>query len=239
MMNGRPISNRKKVQFFVALTILAWATQTLLHQWAHGEDIPDAVPSERFVPSTARTAAGATLEIKAESTVHGGEIKLRQIARWADADAKFFAPLADLTVARIQGDAPFYSVSLDELRQTLHDAGVNLGIVRFAGSTSCTVARSDVKYDETAALQQWVDAKHGKPRSTSAVDTSAKLIATNPPTTEQATIAKSAAESPVHTLRDLITADASVRLNVPVDQLQMNFNPADDKLLNLSEPQFK
>ena len=43
----------------------------------------------------------------------------------------------------------------------------------------------------------------------------------------------------MRTLRDLITADATVRLNVPADQLQMTFNPADEKTLNLAEPQFK
>ena len=34
-------------------------------------------------------------------------------------------------------------------------------------------------------------------------------------------------------------ADTSVRLNIPLDQLQLTFNPADDKILNLCEPQFK
>ena len=39
-MNPKPISNRKKVQLLVALTLLAWATQTLLHQWARAQDAP-------------------------------------------------------------------------------------------------------------------------------------------------------------------------------------------------------
>ena len=169
MMNGRPLSNRKKIQFLLALTILAWATQTLLHQWARGQDVAapasDPVAADRFVPSAARSSAGATLEVKAEATVHGGEVKLRQICRWSGADQQFFAPLADLTIARFQGDVPFQSVSLDEIRMTLRDAGVNLGIIRFAGSTACTVARSDVKYDDSTALQQWSDAKEGKARA--------------------------------------------------------------------------
>src|SRR3954453_12923626 len=38
--NGRPIGNRKKVQLLVALTLLAWATQTLFRQWARGADLP-------------------------------------------------------------------------------------------------------------------------------------------------------------------------------------------------------
>ena len=37
--NPRPLSMRKKVQLMVALTILAWATQTLFHQWGFGKDL--------------------------------------------------------------------------------------------------------------------------------------------------------------------------------------------------------
>ena len=47
------------------------------------------------------------------------------------------------------------------------------------------------------------------------------------------------ADAQSHTLRDLIVADAAIRLNVPIDTLQMTFNPADDTTLNLSEPQFR
>jgi hypothetical protein len=39
-MNYPPprLSARKKVQLMVIVTILAWATQTLFHQWGHGSD---------------------------------------------------------------------------------------------------------------------------------------------------------------------------------------------------------
>ena len=36
--NGRPINKKKQVQFLVALTLLAWATETLRHQWAFGSE---------------------------------------------------------------------------------------------------------------------------------------------------------------------------------------------------------
>ena len=32
----RPLGMRKTVQLLVALTLLAWATQTLFHQWGYG-----------------------------------------------------------------------------------------------------------------------------------------------------------------------------------------------------------
>src|SRR5687767_5024757 len=96
MMNGRPVSMRKKVQLMVALTILAWATQTLFQQWGYGQGVPaqtapaPAAPVERFVPGTARFAAGATLELRGEATVVGPEVKLPQVCRWSGADAGVF-----------------------------------------------------------------------------------------------------------------------------------------------------
>ncbi len=243
-MTGRPISNRKKANIMIALTILAWATQTLLRQWAHGEE---PVPAEHFVPRTAQVTGGATVELKAETSVVGEEVKLRQVCRWSDADATAMAPLGDLIIARLKGPAPFQSVSLDEIRATLKDAGVNLGMIRFAGTTTCVVSRADVKEDAGATLQKWIDAREGKSPATPPLGTpgaGAPAPATNrvalPITPLNADPAKPAvADSAIRTLRDLLTADTSVRLNVPLEQLQMTFNPADDKILNLSEPQFK
>ena len=60
-MNGRPISMRKKVQLMVALTLLAWATQTLFHQWGFGQGVA-ASPQEKFVLGTARFADPAAPE---------------------------------------------------------------------------------------------------------------------------------------------------------------------------------
>src|SRR4051794_5536408 len=98
--NGR-LSRKRTVSLMIALTILAWATQTLLHQWGFGAELPTAngenaasvddaargfaSSEERFVPSSTMSRGGATLELRAEATVAGTEIKLRQIARWTDA----------------------------------------------------------------------------------------------------------------------------------------------------------
>ena len=38
-MPPRPMTARKAVQLMVILTILAWATQTLFHQWGYGATI--------------------------------------------------------------------------------------------------------------------------------------------------------------------------------------------------------
>jgi hypothetical protein len=72
--NGRPLSKKKTVQLLVILTIFAWATQTLLHQWGFGQEVaPTNEPQEKFVPGTARFAAGANLEMRSEATIVGGE----------------------------------------------------------------------------------------------------------------------------------------------------------------------
>ena len=97
--------------------------------------------------------------MRAEATVLGAEVKLRQVCRWSGADDAVFAPLADLVLARFEDNQPFRPVTLDQIRSTLHDAGVNLAVVRFSGPTSCTVARSDAEYNEEGALLEWANAK--------------------------------------------------------------------------------
>ena len=263
MMNGRPVSMRKKVQLMVALTILAWATQTLFQQWGYGQAVsaqavsaqPAAAPAEKFVPGTARFAAGATLELRGEATIIGPEVKLRQVCRWSGADAGVFAPVADLVLARIPSDTPFQPLSLEQVRSTLRDAGVNLAVVKFAGPTSGTVTRSDVEYDEQEALLQWANAREGvanepaakgkpwpapegEPVSTTTSARGNALPFADEPPTETPT-APPEERSPVRTLRDLIVEDLSVRLRVPADQVQIVFDPRDEQALRLAEPQFK
>src|ERR1043166_8191755 len=106
--NGR-ISKRKTVQLMVALTILAWATQTLLHQWGFGAEVEAS--TEKFV--LADSSAGATVEMRDEATIVGAEVKLKQLCRWSDSDNTVLAPLADLVVARITPEKPFKSISVN------------------------------------------------------------------------------------------------------------------------------
>src|SRR3954468_18560158 len=157
-MNGRPLSMRKKVQLMVALTILAWATQTLFHQWGYGAEITAQENEEKFVPA-ASTAFGATLEMRPEATIVGAEVKLKQVCRWSDSDNNVLAPLADLVVVRIVPGKPFKSISMNEIKSILMDAKVNLSGINFVGALSCTINRSDANYDEHASMQQWIDAR--------------------------------------------------------------------------------
>jgi flagella basal body P-ring formation protein FlgA len=239
---------RKKVQLMVALTILAWATQTLFHQWGFGAGVsaqehpavaPPAAPSEKFVPGTARFAAGATLEMRTEATVLGTEVKLKQVCRWSSADDAVFAPLADLVLARFEENQPFRPVTLDQIRSTLHDAGVNLAVVRFSGPTSCTVARSDAEFDEADALLEWAGAKQGDTHKGSKTPTE------RPPSLAAAELAADVARAEVReesdrsTLKSLLIHDLAVRFKLAPEDLHLTFNPKDDQALRLAEPQFR
>jgi len=258
MMNNngpRPLGMRKTVQLMVILTILAWATQTLLSQWGYGatpgvaEAKEPAKPSESFVPA-ARTdgggpkSAAATLEIRGEATVIGGDVKLKQVCRWNAKDNAFFAPFADLVITRLDANAPYRSLTVPQLKELLHDAGVNLSNINFSGAVTCTVDRSDVAVDEKDALQKWRDAKENPGKE----PVPAPALPIQQPALEQPAAADGpapapetpvASEGPFHTLRDILTEELAGRLNVDPKSLQVSFNLKDEKALILSEPQFR
>jgi flagella basal body P-ring formation protein FlgA len=263
-MHPTPAYLRKTIQLMVLLTILAWATQLLFASWARGAELPPGARaqyaqlpvemggSEKFVPGGERFYAGATLELRPEVSVIGEEVKLRQVCRWSDADKAAFEPIADLVLMRLARQSPFKTLTVRDVRDTLHDAGVNLAVVRFAGAVSCTVARTDVRFDERTALEEWVANKESataKPALIESPATAAARAASSPkaPVAEAAAKPASLVTKPAaatedkayKTLKDYLVAEAAERLGVAADQLQFHFNPADQKLLNLSEPQFQ
>jgi len=246
MNNQRPLSKRKTVQALVILTILAWATQTLLHEWGYGQQIqseqplttmsPDMIEGEKFVLSDRPAVVGGTLELRAEATVVGSEVKLKQICRWSDADAALFTPIADLTIARLSEGTAFRVLSVDDIRQTLHDARTNLAMINFVGQTRCTVTRSDTQVNPHEAIDDWIAAHD--PSAGKTADSTTRPALAEP--TAILAAAKDAQPDPVfHSLRDLLTADICQRLGVPLDHIQMTFSPQDQKVLGLYEPVFK
>jgi flagella basal body P-ring formation protein FlgA len=255
MMNnngGRPLGMRKTVQLMVILTILAWATQTLLSQWGYGatpaaETKETAEPKESFVPAAGggNNAKGstATLEIRGEATVIGDAVKLKQVCRWNARDNAFFSPFADIVITRLDANAPYRTLTVPQLKELLHDAGVNLSNINFSGAVTCTVDRSDVVVDETQALQKWRAAKEAPGREPAALE---NVPAMQQPAIQDAAPADAApaetpvaSEGPFHTLRDILAEDLAGRLNLDPKQLQIAFNPKDENALVLSEPQFR
>jgi flagella basal body P-ring formation protein FlgA len=238
--NGRPLGMRKRMQVLVAVVLLAWATQTLLHQWGFGATIPSDSPAEKFVPGTERFIAGATLEMRGDATIVGSEVKLKQVCRWSDSDAQAFAPVADLVVMRLSAKSTFRAITVDQIRTVLHDAGVNLGVVKFSGPTSCTIGRSDTSFDEKNALREWAEAKgEGRHDGTEGKAAAAAVSTSSAVTQPVISVAAKEGTSPVKTLRDLLVEDLAVRTGVGVEQLQVTFNPKDENLLHMSEPLFK
>lgn len=243
MRYGRPMGKRGTVQLLVWLTILAWATQTLFHQWGFGAEAPatpEQMSPEQFVPSIGRPGAGGTLELRTEATVYGPEVRLKQVCRWSAADGAMFEPIADLILARLSDGSPFRSLGVQDVKNTLRDAGVNLGVIRFCGATACTVSRADAQYDEGAALQQWIDARR-QPSTPQIPQTRPE----QPPTTMPAvpTVAVPPAsprqDRPYRSLQQILEADLAQRLGLPAESLQVDFSPRDEKLLALIEPQFQ
>jgi flagella basal body P-ring formation protein FlgA len=226
------------------LAALAWAAASLLAQFGYAAE-PTSVPAsspgtvqEKFIPAQPRMISGATLEFRGEATITGTEVKLKQVCRWAEADKAAFEPIADFIVARMGPGAPFRALSLQELKQILQDGGVNLAVIRFAGTTRCTITRGDVAGDDRIGLEDWVNA-----RLTSGSEKSPKP-ATQPTTgvaTNTAVLSSARTEPPkeYYTLRELLIADLAERLALDPTTLQIKFNPADEKALVLSEPQFK
>jgi flagella basal body P-ring formation protein FlgA len=254
--NGQ-ISKRKTVQLMVALTILAWATETLMHQWGFGAVVSaatqpiDADPQEKFVPADPQ-GLGATIELRGEATIIGADLKLKQVCRWNDADNAAMGPLADLIIAHMDPAKPFKSITVDQIKQTLHEAGVNLSGINFVGTMSCTINRSDAQYDPHAGLNQWIDARSGDqagdtspaaavpaPGAPAAQMAAAQTAAGQMPAEPVLAKPQSGQQSPYHTLQELLIANVADRLNLPVDSLQVDFKPLDEKVLNLCEPHFK
>lgn len=264
--NGRPtISNKQMVRICLALTILAWATQVLFKQWGYGAEAPAGaqsnvpaelsaaaqpaeMPAEHFIaarPAATAGAVGVTIELRSEATITGPELRLKQIARWSSRHDEFFRNTGELVIARLEARSPYRVIELGDVRKTLADAGVNMAMVRFTGPMSCTINRSDTKPDPDAALAKFIAAREQPAEAATAapLPTAQQVQQVHAPATLPAaaepTTVRAAADVAVRSLRELLVEDASIRLHVPIEQLQIAFNPKDERVLSLCEPQFR
>jgi flagella basal body P-ring formation protein FlgA len=237
-MNNRKLGKRKQVQLLIGLTILAWATQTLMHQWGFGQELLPATDAasdsslagEKFVAGNGDSTPGGTLELRQEASIFGADVKLKQVCRWSDADAPIFTPIADLTLLNLSDKVPFHAITVEQIRQTLHEAGVNVAMINFAGATACSITRTDAQSDSQQTVQQWLDARQGD---------AAKPTPAAAPAPVLASASNPAPDPNCHTLRDLLVTDLSRRLNIPPETLQLTFSSQDEKVLALAEPIFK
>ena len=203
---------------------------------------PLALPATTFMIDAGRMVT-ATVELRSEATIYGQEIRLKQVARWSDADNALMQPLGELILARAEADRPFRSLTVEQVQTVLRDAGINLATLRFTGATSCRVARSDVRFDEAAAMMAWA-----KPNEPVAAESTDDLVMVAREETErpQATVevgrtdlSRETDDFGPRSLQAILLADVASRLNLDRNDLQLTFKPADEKVLNLAEPQFR
>jgi flagella basal body P-ring formation protein FlgA len=223
MNNPRPIGMRKTVQLMVILTLLAWATQTLFHQWGYGglilpgpgigavEAITEAAPATPADPQN----FGITLELRSKIKADGTKLTLRDLCRWSDQDQLALEPMADVVVARLGDEPGVRHVSVDQIKSVLHDAGVNLSTVRFSGAATCAVAVGDVEVDATPIVVAKTQADGGD------------VIAAPKPQMAEATQTS---------LKDLLLADLHERLHLSARQVQVDFDSKDAAVLALTSP---
>jgi flagella basal body P-ring formation protein FlgA len=198
---------------------------------------------EVFVADSAHRSA--IVELRDEVTVRGAEVRLRQVARWSEGDAGVLGPVADLVVMRLSDGVGFTSISLDEVRRTLGEAGVNLGQVHFAGAMRCTISRADAEFDESAALEAWAAARRENSsevqRSTLNAERSQELVhgTSNVQRSTSNVQQQDGRVNSFRTLREVLRDDLATRAGVAAELLHITFNPIDEKLLNLPEPHFR
>src|SRR5687768_10259599 len=136
MRTWKPAEQRRIVRELVILTIMAWATQTLLAQWGFGAEIE---AEEKFItPSHARAAR---VEMRGDAVVNGADVRLKDIAQWGEADDAAMREAGELVIKRFKGEGDSETIDVRDVKQTLSDAGVNLGLISFSGSTACRVRR--------------------------------------------------------------------------------------------------
>jgi flagella basal body P-ring formation protein FlgA len=210
MMNPRPLGARKTVQLLVALTLLAWATQTLFHQWGYGGLILPAEfagppplhpqPAQAAIPSQ---RPDITLELRSQIRAVRNEVTLSDVCRWSGADAIAMEPVADLVLTRVSDAAALHTVSVDQLKSALQDAGVNVATVRFSGAATCAVVVGDADLPPPVAA------------------------------------AKPVVETAQTTLKDLLLATLHERLKLSAKQVQVDFDAKDASILALTTPRYR
>ncbi|MFN4243627.1 MAG: flagellar basal body P-ring formation chaperone FlgA [Tepidisphaerales bacterium] len=273
---------------------LAGGLVLMIGFWAAAEAARGQGVSRPSGPAAGVVSHPVVIELREEASVIGGEVRLRQVARWNRADNAFFAAgLADLVVLRLQPEARSATLDLATLRVLLEGAGVLPTEVVFRGASRVRITRLDT--DPTSAVRPlsvpqlevtaFLD-RHGVPpvedepaspadgaasaggvASASgaasaggaaradgvsldggvSLDDGAELASArlSPEGTPVAAGRGGRAGMPAavvatgRTLRQTLTQDLADRLGVRVEDLEVTFDPADERVLRLAEPTFR
>ncbi|MGF1633415.1 MAG: flagellar basal body P-ring formation chaperone FlgA [Phycisphaerae bacterium] len=237
-----------------AVTALAWATQTLVAQWlpaAHGQvldfaarmEVPaddspagqspaaatapaPAMPAERYVPGRVGFSETVTLELRSDVRVIGEEVRLRQLVRWRSNEERLLGDAADLIILRLPEAGGSSELQLAQLKQLLHDAGVNLGQIHFIGAARCSVRRADALAEAADVAMRRIDAANKN---------DADVILAR----HQGEPDPFAQAAERRTLKAMLEDNLAAQTGLAREQLQLAFSQDDAKLLALAEPFFK
>jgi flagella basal body P-ring formation protein FlgA len=218
---------RRLVMGLVILTLLVWATQTLCSQWAFGVET-----SVKFVP-TGEGYRAAGVELRSEATVLGTELRLKQIARWSEADAAALGQTAELVIAHFESGKSVQTFEMDQVRSILEHAGVNVSGINFRGALSCQVTWSDPRLQE--AIEQAAEVQAN--RIAAALRPKVSVVGASGPV--ESTVAAAGPKKTFRSLREILIADAAERFGLPANSLEVRFRAEDERLANLSEPHFE
>jgi flagella basal body P-ring formation protein FlgA len=176
-----------------------------------------------------------TIVLRGDATISDGVIRVKNVCRWSETDAAIFQPVAELAITHLADGQSYATISLDQVRQTLGGAGVNMALISFGGATTCAVNRSDADADEAASLQQWIDSHQPPAVAAAAVQTPAESA----PAVQPAVMTSTDDSKPLRSLRGILADDLCGRLQIDPENLELSFNSADEKVLNLVEPYFQ
>ena len=131
------LTHRKARNAVAAALVLAWATQTLVSQWAGGAEV--------LAARATATAGTVTVVMRDDAKVSGDAVRLGDVCRLlTDTDAA--APKAgdgravtDLVLAYRDPDATSVTVGIEQVIRLLGDNGVGPARVRFQGPIRCEV----------------------------------------------------------------------------------------------------
>lgn len=217
---------RRLTAWMLAPALFAWAVCAGRSGPAAAVEAPAGV---KFVPFA--EARPVTVELRSEARVQGPEVRLRQVARWTEAEDGMLAGAGEVIVARFSGGDTTLSIDAAGIRTTLESAGLNAGALHFSGAASCRVTRSDPRLP--GILEQ-------------AATAAAARIARQMPACPQTRRSGSGGSTPVdpppqttRTLREILIEELAGRFNIPAEALDVRFSSADQHLVNLCEPLFR
>ena len=231
MPQGPTRSSVKKAQkTVIAAMVLAWATQTLVSQWASG--------AEPTAQTSADSEGVVTITMRESASVGGTSVRLADVCRLAGDDGS----LGRLTLAYRETSAKTLSVGVEQVIRVLGEAGVGPARVRFQGPILCEVSFTDAApaivtmTSQEAALLEWA----GEPAPAKPVEPvkqpAPRVVAETTVAVEEDTVSWGEMQrfdaADAEPLADVLRRDLATRLGLDESAIDLRFrDPSADILM--------